>query len=153
MRRARVSNSNDGLLTFPQARPARGHAQRFVVVSASAGGVVVPPAGYFEKVQAVLDRYGILMVVDDCTRDCLALSRSREYLADAGSVELTKNPDALISALRKISGHSQIAHAPDEVREMFIDNGPSASFADLFATHPPIAKRIAILESMAGATA
>ena len=38
-----------------------------------------------------------------------ALSRQREYLADAGSVELTKNPDAMISALRKIEGRGEIA--------------------------------------------
>ena len=38
-----------------------------------------------------------------------ALSRTREYLADAGAVELTKNPDAMISALRKIEGHGELA--------------------------------------------
>src|ERR1700760_4180778 len=42
----------------------------------------------------------------------LALSRSREYLADAGSVELTKNPDAMISALRKIEGRGELPDAP-----------------------------------------
>jgi heat shock protein HtpX len=77
-----------------------------------------------------------------------ALSRRREYLADAGSVELTKNPDAMISALQKISGHAHVA-APSEVREMFIEN-PHADFASLFATHPPIEKRIAVLAQYAG---
>lgn len=77
-----------------------------------------------------------------------ALSRRREYLADAGSVELTKNPDALISALRKISGNPTI-DAPSEVREMFIEN-PHADFAGLFATHPPIDKRIEALVRYAG---
>jgi heat shock protein HtpX len=79
-----------------------------------------------------------------------SLSRRREFLADAGAVELTKNPDAMISALRKISGHSKLEHAPDEVREMFIDNGVTASFAGLFATHPPIEKRIKALVDFAG---
>jgi heat shock protein HtpX len=77
-----------------------------------------------------------------------ALSRNREYLADAGSVELTKNPDAMISALQKISGHSNI-NAPSEVREMFIEND-SSDFDSIFATHPPIAKRIEALVKYAG---
>jgi heat shock protein HtpX len=81
-----------------------------------------------------------------------SLSRRREFLADAGAVELTKNPDALISALRKISGHSDIKGAPQEVQEMFIENSRSG-FADLFATHPPIEKRIAALVAYGGGTA
>ncbi|MBI1185961.1 MAG: M48 family metalloprotease [Alphaproteobacteria bacterium] len=78
-----------------------------------------------------------------------ALSRRREYLADAGAVELTKNPDAMISALQKISGRAAIPGAPSEVREMFIENA-HAEFAGLFATHPPIEKRIAALMEYAG---
>lgn len=78
-----------------------------------------------------------------------ALSRRREYLADAGAVELTKNPDAMIGALRKISGNAAMPQAPNEVREMFIENA-HAEFAGLFATHPPIAKRIEVLLQYAG---
>jgi heat shock protein HtpX len=78
-----------------------------------------------------------------------ALSRRREFLADAGAVELTKNPDAMISALRKIEGRSHVERAPDEVREMFFDNRPSG-FASLFATHPPIEARIEALVRYAG---
>lgn len=77
------------------------------------------------------------------------LSRNREFLADAGAVELTKDPDALIRALRKISGNARMENAPSEVREMFIENA-SAGVADLFATHPPIEKRIAALVTYAG---
>lgn len=77
-----------------------------------------------------------------------ALSRRREYLADAGAVELTKNPDAMISALQKISGNAHV-EAPSEVREMFIEN-PHSDFANIFATHPPIAKRIEALAKFAG---
>ncbi len=77
-----------------------------------------------------------------------ALSRRREFLADAGAVELTKNPDAMISALQKISGNAAV-DAPSEVREMFIEN-PHSDFASLFATHPPIAKRIEKLALYAG---
>jgi heat shock protein HtpX len=77
-----------------------------------------------------------------------ALSRRREYLADAGAVELTKNPDAMISALQKISGNATI-NAPSEVREMFIENA-HADFTSIFATHPPIQKRIEALAKYAG---
>jgi heat shock protein HtpX len=78
-----------------------------------------------------------------------ALSRKREYLADAGAVELTKNPDAMITALQKISGNAVVASAPSEVREMFIEN-PHSDFASIFATHPPIGKRIEALARFAG---
>jgi heat shock protein HtpX len=78
-----------------------------------------------------------------------ALSRSREYLADAGSVELTKNPDAMISALRKIEGRGELEGATSAVMEMCVDN-PRQGFADLFATHPPIEKRIGALVEFAG---
>ena len=76
----------------------------------------------------------------------LALSRSREYMADAGAVELTHNSMALASALRKISGHSTIEEIDnDEVKELFIDN-KAEGFLSLLATHPPIEKRIQVLE-------
>ncbi len=78
-----------------------------------------------------------------------ALSRSREFLADAGSVELTKNPDAMIAALRKIEGRGDIERANSAVMEMCIDN-PREDFADLFDTHPPIEKRIDALVRYAG---
>ena len=67
----------------------------------------------------------------------LALSRSREYLADAGSVELTKNPDAMISALRKIENRGELPGATSAVMELCVDN-PREGFADLFATHPSV---------------
>jgi heat shock protein HtpX len=78
-----------------------------------------------------------------------ALSRSREYLADAGSVELTKNPDAMISALRKIEGRGDLAGATSAVMEMCVDN-PRGGFSNLFDTHPPVEKRIAALVQFAG---
>lgn len=78
-----------------------------------------------------------------------ALSRKREYMADAGAVELTKNPDAMISALQKISGRAALNHVPADVREMAFEN-PRAGFAGMFATHPPIEKRIAALRKYAG---
>jgi heat shock protein HtpX len=78
-----------------------------------------------------------------------ALSRSRELLADAGSVELTKNPDAMITALRKIEGRGDLERANSAVMEMCIDN-PREDFSNLFDTHPPIEKRIDALVRYAG---
>jgi heat shock protein HtpX len=78
-----------------------------------------------------------------------SLSRSREYLADAGAVELTKNPDAMIMALRKIENRGEISGATSSVMEMCFDN-PHSGFADLFSTHPAIDKRIAALVQTAG---
>ena len=61
-------------------------------------------------------------------------------------MELTHNSMALASALRKISGHSTIEEIDnDEVKELFIDN-KAEGFLSLLATHPPIEKRIQVLE-------
>jgi heat shock protein HtpX len=82
-----------------------------------------------------------------------ALSRKREYLADSGSAELTRRPLALASALRKISADPTIeAVKRKDVAQMFIENPQVTegenkfSIANLFATHPPIQKRIQLLE-------
>lgn len=79
-----------------------------------------------------------------------AISRKREYMADAGASQMTRNPHALASALRKISGDPTIeAVTRSDVAQMFIENPAAkgrASFSSLFATHPPIAERIRILE-------
>ena len=80
------------------------------------------------------------------------ISRRREYLADAGAADLTRKPYALASALRKISADPLIeAVESRDVAQLFIDNPKpsfhrSASWDNLFATHPPIEKRIALLE-------
>ena len=78
-----------------------------------------------------------------------ALSRKREYLADAGAVELTKNPDAMITALRKIENRGELEGATSAVMEMCVDN-PRSGFADLFATHPSIDSRVAAIVQFAG---
>jgi heat shock protein HtpX len=82
-----------------------------------------------------------------------ALSRKREYMADAGAAEMTKKPHALAGALRKISGNHRVEGVKsDDVAEMFIENTPDRSsgimsfLTGLFATHPPIDKRIKALE-------
>ena len=78
-----------------------------------------------------------------------SLSRRREFMADAGAVELTKNPDAMIRALQKISGRAELSHVPAEVREMAFEN-PRTGFSGLFATHPPIEERIEALVKFGG---
>jgi heat shock protein HtpX len=80
-----------------------------------------------------------------------ALSRKREYMADAGAAGLTKNPFALASALRKVSQDARIeAVTRKDVAQMFIENPQedkkNKSFVGLFQTHPPIEERIRILE-------
>lgn len=80
----------------------------------------------------------------------MMLSRTREFVADAGAVELTKNPDAMISALRKIEGRSSLK-GPDEVQQLFLDNQPNGmGLEGMFATHPPIQKRIDALVKFGG---
>ena len=78
-----------------------------------------------------------------------ALSRKRELLADAGSVELTKNPDAMISALRKIEGRGELPGANSAVMEMCLDN-PREGFSNIFDTHPSVETRIHALMEFAG---
>ncbi len=81
-----------------------------------------------------------------------AISRKREFMADAGAAEMTKNPHALASALRKISEDPFIeAVNRKDVAQLFIDNPKLNSdkkefLSNLFSTHPPIEKRIEILE-------
>lgn len=79
----------------------------------------------------------------------MTLSRSREFVADAGAVELTRNPDAMIGALRKIEASTETLEAPEAVQAMFLSNRPSG-ILDIFATHPPIEKRIEALVKFAG---
>jgi heat shock protein HtpX len=91
----------------------------------------------------------------------LAVSRQREYLADASGAELTRNPLGLASALEKIAAAVQptpsikqgIAHLCIEDPRGRAVNERQGFFADLLATHPPVEKRIAILREMAYQTA
>jgi len=81
----------------------------------------------------------------------MAISRSREYLADAGGASITKNPYGLASALEKLTKASQVI--PMDVKpstaHLFIVNPLSGkAFMKLFSTHPPLEERIARLRSM-----
>jgi heat shock protein HtpX len=83
-----------------------------------------------------------------------ALSRRREYLADAGSARLTRYPEGLASALEKIAGDPspQLAAVNKVTAPMFIVNpfkkAAGLKLSDLTSTHPPISERIKILRSM-----
>ncbi len=84
----------------------------------------------------------------------LAVSRKREYLADASSVEMTRNPEGLISALQKLSEiSSPLESANKATAHMYIVNPLKAKSKDkkqnsLFSTHPPIEDRISRLENI-----
>jgi heat shock protein HtpX len=107
-------------------RDRRGNLGIFLVVAMAVGAI-----GYF---LAIVIR--------------MAISRTREYVADAGSVELTKNPDAMISALQKVAGHTHL-DAPESLRAMFLEDDDEGIMG-LFATHPPVEKRIAALVQFGG---
>lgn len=77
-----------------------------------------------------------------------ALSRRREFMADAGAVDMTKNPEAMMRALMRISGQDRVKDMPDDVQMMCIEN--SHRFMGMFATHPPIEKRVAMIAQMTG---
>ncbi|HVM49134.1 MAG TPA: M48 family metallopeptidase [Candidatus Acidoferrum sp.] len=79
-----------------------------------------------------------------------AVSRQREFLADASSVQFTRNPAGLAGALKKIGGLSygsrlETAHA-EEASHMFFGNGMGESFFHLMDTHPPLAERIRAID-------
>ena len=77
-----------------------------------------------------------------------AISRKREFMADAGAVELTKNPSAMMRALMRISGKARIPETTDDIAMMCIEN--AKPFLGMFATHPPIEKRIRALSQTTG---
>lgn len=83
----------------------------------------------------------------------LAISRKREYLADASGVLLTRYPEGLASALEKISHHPNVKNANHATAHLFIGNpfraGKGISWINnLFSTHPPAQERIKILRAM-----
>jgi len=80
----------------------------------------------------------------------MALSRNREYLADAGAVEMTQDADAMISALRKVAQRPQLPEVAEQVRALFLHDRALSRNVGWFATHPPIERRIEALVRYAG---
>jgi heat shock protein HtpX len=83
----------------------------------------------------------------------LAVSRGREYLADATGAYITRNPEGLARALEKLAGYSgQRLEVSEGVRHMFFVNPAmhvgGGGEAGIFSTHPPIAERIRRLRNM-----
>jgi heat shock protein HtpX len=86
----------------------------------------------------------------------MAMSRNREYLADASGVQLTRYPPGLISALEKLrDDHAVVHHATKATAQMWIEQPletdkkkPGSKFNSLFDTHPPLEDRIARLQEM-----
>ena len=79
----------------------------------------------------------------------MALSRNREYLADAGAVQITGDADAMIAALRRIEGRAEMV-LPSQIQAMLLEHAAGARGVSLWATHPPIEQRIATLVRLAG---
>lgn len=94
-------------------------------------------------VAIILFTWGVSMILR------FMLSRTREYLADAGAVELTKNPDAMISALRKISA-KPVVDVPSRMEAFFIETPIEERRTGILSTHPSIHDRIEALVKFAG---
>jgi heat shock protein HtpX len=87
----------------------------------------------------------------------LAVSRRREYLADASAAEITNDAEGMALALRRLQiDQTEIRNASRATAHMYIESplrqahGPRASLSGLFSTHPPLEKRIAALEEAGG---
>ena len=79
-----------------------------------------------------------------------AVSRQREFLADASAVQFTRNPDGLVGALKKIGGltHGSDVATPraEEASHLFFGNALQGQRLSWFATHPPLLERIRVWE-------
>ncbi len=78
----------------------------------------------------------------------LAISRKREYVADAGAVEFTRYPPGLINALKKIEKDHEPLKVPGAVAPMFFSDTTKQRLAEMFQTHPSVEKRIKALGAM-----
>jgi heat shock protein HtpX len=78
----------------------------------------------------------------------MAVSRQREFLADASAVNITRYPEGMVDALKKLQSHSQPMKSQNIATEALYINNPlrKGFFSNLFSSHPPIEKRIERLE-------
>lgn len=109
----------------------------------NAGGALIAIA---VAIAIILITWGVSTIIR------FALSRSREYLADAGAVELTKNPDAMVAALRKIAANPNVP-VISRMEAFFIEPPFAERLKGILSTHPHIEDRIAALQKYAGAQA
>ena len=103
-----------------------------------------------EIIMLVVSLLAIVLAPLAATLVQLAISRQREFLADASSVELTRNPQVMINALRKLDNSKPMSRPVDDASSALYINDPKkgGGFQKLFYTHPPIAERIERLKHM-----
>jgi len=107
-------------------------------------------SGGLEIILMILSLLAIVLAPLAATLVQLAISRQREFLADASSVELTRNPQAMINALLKLENSQPMTHHVDDASSALYINDPQKRgfLKKLFYTHPPISERIERLKNM-----
>ena len=103
-----------------------------------------------EIILLIISLLAIILAPLAATLVQLAISRQREFLADASSVELTRNPQGMINALRKLDNSKPMSRPVDDASSALYINDPKkgGGFQKLFYTHPPISERIERLKQM-----
>ena len=106
--------------------------------------------GGIEVIMLVVSLLAIVLAPLAATLVQLAISRQREFLADASSVELTRNPQGMINALLKLENSQPMTHHVDDASSALYINDPQKPgfLKKLFYTHPPISERIERLKHM-----
>ena len=107
-------------------------------------------SGGLEIILMILSLLAIVLAPLAATLVQLAISRQREFLADASSVELTRNPQGMINALLKLENSQPMTHHVDDASSaLYINDTQKPGFLKkLFYTHPPISERIERLKHM-----
>ena len=107
-------------------------------------------SGGLEVIMLVISLLAIVLAPLAATLVQLAISRQREFLADASSVELTRNPQGMINALLKLENSQPMTHHVDDASSALYINDPQKPgfLKKLFYTHPPISERIERLKHM-----